>query len=162
MNVRRIANASCLLLSVTTFTISLAAAQAAGQPSLAAIRAACADDAQKLCAGVPSGGGRIVACLKEHKDSLSDRCRQAAGLPANPSNGSSPQAASGASSVGADAATSSPAASSGSVIAPDTLPRASATKGARATAASARLGEKFVERVVTDTDECGGIFQRPW
>src|SRR5260370_29481549 len=37
------------------------------QPTLAAIRAACAQDAQKLCAGVQPGGGRIVACLKEHK-----------------------------------------------------------------------------------------------
>src|ERR1700722_18483249 len=45
---------------------------------LAAIRAACADDAQKLCAGVQTGGGRIIACLKQHKDSLSAKCKQAA------------------------------------------------------------------------------------
>ena len=84
MNVRRIANASCLLLSLTISSVSISAAQAGGQPSLAAIRAACADDAQKLCAGVQPGGGRIVACLKEHKDSLSDRCKQAAGLACEP------------------------------------------------------------------------------
>src|SRR5262245_30513848 len=52
------------------------------QSALAAIRAACAADAQRLCAGVQQGGGRIVACLKEHKDSLSDGCKQAAGAAA--------------------------------------------------------------------------------
>jgi len=122
MKVRRIANASCLLLSLTVFSVSLAraaqSAQAGDQQSLAAIRAACAEDAQKLCAGVQPGGGRIVACLKEHKDSLSDRCKQAAGLTANPSNGSAPSSSSaspgseaptavtpaGKSSNGADAA----------------------------------------------------------
>ena len=93
MKMRRIANASCLLLSVTVSSVSFAVAQPGGQPSLAAIRAACADDAQKLCAGVQPGGGRIVACLKEHKDSLSDRCKQAAGLAANPGSSSAPSAA---------------------------------------------------------------------
>jgi len=59
-------------------------ANADDQPSLATIRAAGTEDAQKLCAGVQPGGGRIAACLKEHTDSLSDRCKQAAGLAANP------------------------------------------------------------------------------
>jgi hypothetical protein len=45
---------------------------------LAALRAACSDDAQRLCAGVSPGGGRILACLKEHKSELSDRCKLAA------------------------------------------------------------------------------------
>ncbi|HMD06554.1 MAG TPA: cysteine rich repeat-containing protein [Candidatus Acidoferrum sp.] len=93
MKVRRIANASCLLLSLTVASVSPAraaqSAQAGDQQSLAAIRAACAEDAQKLCAGVQPGGGRIVACLKEHKDSLSDGCRKAAGLATNPSGSSS-------------------------------------------------------------------------
>jgi hypothetical protein len=29
---------------------------------MAESRTACASDVQKLCAGVPSGGGRIIAC----------------------------------------------------------------------------------------------------
>jgi hypothetical protein len=92
MKVRRIANVSCLLLSLTVFYVSPArpaqSAQSGDQQSLAAIRAACAEDAKQLCAGVQPGGGRIVACLREHKDSLSDGCRKATGLAANPSSSS--------------------------------------------------------------------------
>jgi hypothetical protein len=53
--------------------------------TLAAIRAACAGDAAKLCAGIQPGGGRVIACLKEHKDALSDQCKQAAAQGANAS-----------------------------------------------------------------------------
>src|SRR5271170_4368341 len=45
---------------------------------MAVLRAGCTDDAKKLCADVQPGGGRILACLKDHKDSLSDQCKQAA------------------------------------------------------------------------------------
>ena len=41
------------------------------------VRAACAQDVQKLCANVPAGGGRIIACLKQHQDQVSDSCKQA-------------------------------------------------------------------------------------
>jgi hypothetical protein len=46
-------------------------------PQLAQARAACASDLQRLCAGVQSGGGRIIACLKQHKDQVSDGCKHA-------------------------------------------------------------------------------------
>src|SRR5216683_805122 len=116
MKVRGIANASCLLLSLTVSSVSPAraaqSAQAGDQQSLAAIQAACAEDAQKLCVGVQPGGGRIVACLREHKDSLSDRCKQAAGLTANPSSSSapSPSSASPASQTPASSAPVAPSA----------------------------------------------------
>ena len=32
---------------------------------------------QKLCSNVQTGGGRIIACLKQHKEEVSDRCKQA-------------------------------------------------------------------------------------
>jgi hypothetical protein len=83
---------SLTLLLVICVAAAVPTVQADGQPSLAAIRAACTEDAQKLCAGVQPGGGRIVACLKEHKDSLSDRCKQAAGLAASPSSSPAPSA----------------------------------------------------------------------
>jgi hypothetical protein len=59
---------------------------------LAALRAGCAADAQRLCAGVQPGGGRILACLKEHKDALSDQCKQAAAQAAGSSGDSAPAA----------------------------------------------------------------------
>ncbi|HTD10981.1 MAG TPA: cysteine rich repeat-containing protein [Steroidobacteraceae bacterium] len=44
---------------------------------LSEARAACATDIQALCPGVQPGGGRILACLKEHQDKVSDGCKQA-------------------------------------------------------------------------------------
>src|ERR1700733_8038249 len=82
-------------LTLLLLVCAAAAVQSAqaDQPSLAAIQAACAGDAQRLCAGVQPGGGRIVPCLKEHKDALSAQCKQAAGVPVNPESGSAPGAA---------------------------------------------------------------------
>jgi hypothetical protein len=54
--------------------IDLAHAQSASQ----ILAAGCADDARKFCSDVQPGGGRIIACLKQNKDSLSDQCKQAA------------------------------------------------------------------------------------
>lgn len=36
----------------------------------------CRADLQKLCPNVQPGGGRLVACLKDNKDSVSDTCKQ--------------------------------------------------------------------------------------
>jgi hypothetical protein len=52
-------------------------AQAVPPQALADARAACAADVQKLCAGVQPGGGRIIACLKQHQAEVSDGCKQA-------------------------------------------------------------------------------------
>ena len=57
MKVRRIANVSRLLLSLKLFSPfplldRPQSAQSGDQQSLAAIHAACAEDAKKLCAGV--------------------------------------------------------------------------------------------------------------
>ena len=50
-----------------TFLFAILLAQAAQHP--------CMDDAKKLCPGVEPGQGRIAACLKEHKDQLSQGCK---------------------------------------------------------------------------------------
>lgn len=42
---------------------------------------ACWDDVSRLCEGVRPGGGRILACLKEHEGELSEPCRAALPLP---------------------------------------------------------------------------------
>ncbi len=39
-------------------------------------RGACRADAQRLCAGVERGGGRMLDCLAGQKDKLSDDCRK--------------------------------------------------------------------------------------
>ena len=82
--------------------------------ALAALRAGCADDAQKLCAGVPSGGGRILACLKAHKDQLSTQCKQAA------------QAASLSNNSASSAAPAAPAPAASSPVEPPSKPAPSA------------------------------------
>jgi hypothetical protein len=45
--------------------------------TIAALHAACDADIQKLCPGIQPGGGRILACLKQNKDAVSDTCKQA-------------------------------------------------------------------------------------
>ena len=37
--------------------------------------AACKDDVQKFCKDVQPGGGRIIGCLKEHREEVSDACK---------------------------------------------------------------------------------------
>jgi Cysteine rich repeat len=42
---------------------------------LQALQQACQDDIQKLCANVPSGGGNLMRCLRDHHDQLSQTCQ---------------------------------------------------------------------------------------
>lgn len=53
------------------------ATQAPSPQAVAEARAACETDIQKLCPSVQPGGGRILACLKQHKDQVTDVCKQA-------------------------------------------------------------------------------------
>jgi hypothetical protein len=52
-------------------------AAAASSALLDELQAACQTDAQNLCSGVQAGGGRIITCLAQHRDSVSDGCKQA-------------------------------------------------------------------------------------
>src|ERR1700731_4404843 len=145
------------VLLVICAATAMHCAPANGQQTVAALRAACADDAQRLCAGVQLGGGRMVACLKEHKDQLSDKCKQAAGVPVNPNSSPAPSASSATPASGTNvpgAGASVPVTSPPSVAAPNVPAAASAAKPApapkadAATAASSAAGEKFVERII--------------
>jgi hypothetical protein len=40
-----------------------------------AFRRDCGSDVQKFCSNVPSGKGRILSCLDEHQDGLSNSCK---------------------------------------------------------------------------------------
>jgi Cysteine rich repeat len=42
-----------------------------------ALHGACHEDVQRLCAGVEPGGGRILACMRDHAADLSQTCRDA-------------------------------------------------------------------------------------
>src|SRR5437899_7425632 len=44
--------------------------------AVAQSRFPCAADIKKACAGVDPGGGRIVACIKEHLKDLSPVCKK--------------------------------------------------------------------------------------
>ena len=71
MGLRHLAIASAL---------SLAALASAGSGALAQEAAAmryCKADVARLCPGMQSGGGRIVACLKAHKEEISIGCGKA-------------------------------------------------------------------------------------
>jgi hypothetical protein len=143
------------VLLVVAVGTAMQSASANSQQSLADLRAACADDVQKLCAGVQPGGGRIIACLKQHQDALSDRCKQAAGLAANPGSSPAPGAstppAAGTNASGAAAsATASTSGSSGAT------PSSSATSPGHAPGPSVSVaGEKFVERIIPDSEHGG-------
>jgi hypothetical protein len=150
------------VLLVVCAATAAQSALAIGQQTLAALQAACADDAQRLCAGMQPGGGRIVACLKEHKDQLSNQCRQAAGLPPlNPNSKPAPSSPSAAPASGSNifgepgsvpgsipgSGQATPAASASS---PGTPPSPAAAGPPVSIA-----GETFVERVIPDTDHGG-------
>jgi hypothetical protein len=55
---------------------SSAAAYAAPTPS-PAVRRACAPDARRLCSSVISEPKKRRACMREHRDQLSEACRTA-------------------------------------------------------------------------------------
>jgi Cysteine rich repeat len=65
MLIRQLTVASLLSLAV----ISPGSTQAAKAPL-----ALCKADAERICPGVAPGGGKIVACLKQHKDEVSVGC----------------------------------------------------------------------------------------
>ena len=142
------------VLLVICAAMAVQSASANGQQTLAALRAACADDAQRLCAGVPLGGGRMVACLKEHKDALSDKCKQAAGLPVTPSSSPAPSTPSAPPASGTNptgAAASAPGSSSSGAAGSAAAPARTAAGSSISTAA----GEEFAERVIADTEHGG-------
>lgn len=60
-------------LLATVLALAASAAVAAEPPSPQACRA----DAQKHCAGMQPGGGRIAVCLKRHEAKLSADCQAA-------------------------------------------------------------------------------------
>jgi hypothetical protein len=71
MRIRHFAIASALSLAALVFTAPNALAQQAEAMKY------CRADVARLCPGVPMGGGRIIACLKAHKEEMSIGCGKA-------------------------------------------------------------------------------------
>jgi hypothetical protein len=70
------------VVSSTPGTASPAVPQSQGPPmsrrqEAAMLRASCRGDFRTFCSGVEPGGGRALACLKEHGADLSPDCRSA-------------------------------------------------------------------------------------
>lgn len=57
--------------------LALQAPAWAQSAAMQAARAACSAELQAFCAGVQPGGGRLLACLKDHRDQVSAGCKQA-------------------------------------------------------------------------------------
>ena len=77
----RPALAIALLLAVCTAPPAASAAQA-DMPVAMKMRAwtlmrTCRADAERLCADVKPGGGRVLACLAERQQELTPKCREA-------------------------------------------------------------------------------------
>jgi len=114
-----------LALLVLCAVASIMSSAHADEAAAAAVfRAGCTDDVQRLCAGVQPGGGRIIACLRQHMDVVSDKCKQAA-QQASAMSGGNPTAT----APSAPPATSAPLAAS---TAPPNAPLASAPPAASA------------------------------
>jgi len=71
MLIRQLTAAFLLSLPVISLPGSILAAKAAAPLAL------CKADAERICAGVAPGGGKIIACLKQHKDEVSVGCAKA-------------------------------------------------------------------------------------
>ncbi len=71
MSYRQIAIAAGASIAFTAITASCALAQQAEAMKY------CKSDVARLCPGVQMGGGRIIACLKEHKMEVSVGCAKA-------------------------------------------------------------------------------------
>jgi hypothetical protein len=111
-------------------------ASAQDNAAVAVLRAGCTNDAQKFCANVESGGGRILQCLRDHKDSLSDKCKQAAQQAIGMSSGSpAPTAPTSAPATTAASQSASPSTPATPPL-PSSTPAKPAVQAASSSAAS--------------------------
>ena len=105
-NYRRLLILSVISMLVVVLLRPQTSAAQNDSPQLVQARAACASDVQRLCAGVPASGGRVLACLKQHKDEVSDGCKQAvlAAMGKSSGNASSASASTSAPNISTPAA----------------------------------------------------------
>jgi hypothetical protein len=68
---------SKLQAAILACAIGLSGTASAQTAPTADQRGACGTDYQKYCTGTLPGGGRVVACLNQHRDQLSAACKKA-------------------------------------------------------------------------------------
>jgi len=73
----RIASAALAVTLLLGGPAVRASAQQSAAPAGGVVRRACAADYRALCPGVEPGGGRIMACFRQHADKVSVGCKQA-------------------------------------------------------------------------------------
>jgi hypothetical protein len=66
-----------LTIAVTLSILALASSGSSALAQQAEAMKYCKADVARLCPGVQMGGGRIIACLKEHKMEVSVGCAKA-------------------------------------------------------------------------------------
>jgi hypothetical protein len=69
-------HAAVLVCAILVCVMGLSGFASAQTPA-ADQRGACGADYQKYCVGTQPGGGRVVACLNQHREQLSAACRKA-------------------------------------------------------------------------------------
>ena len=69
--------ATILLLMVSTPIPAVAQGLQLDAEEIQALRTYCKADVERICPNVEPGGGRIKACLMEHKEQMSVGCAQA-------------------------------------------------------------------------------------
>ncbi|MFG1397750.1 cysteine rich repeat-containing protein [Roseixanthobacter pseudopolyaromaticivorans] len=74
---RALARLAFSFLIQSSLAAPSALAQDAGSAATKAALEACRTDAQKLCASVQPGGGRIMQCPQKQTDQISEGCRTA-------------------------------------------------------------------------------------
>ena len=74
---RAIAPRMALAVAVTAAVLNPGMAMAQQGPAVQQAMQACRADYQALCSDVQPGGSRILACLRQHFDKVSDGCKQA-------------------------------------------------------------------------------------
>jgi hypothetical protein len=80
------------VLAAAMMVSGSAMAQDSAHPGGGALREACAADVKQFCANVERGGGRIMGCLRDNEDKLSQSCKDVlAAMRARKEHKSAPQ-----------------------------------------------------------------------
>jgi hypothetical protein len=65
---------SCLREHETQLSAACKQRQAERAQFMSEAKSACQADVDKLCAGTTAGGGKMIKCIRKHKDELSPQC----------------------------------------------------------------------------------------